>query len=143
MSDISGEQQSGRITLGHLVTTGVVSAMTAFAASLLFFHFFPQSSPVTHPLLVVDIVKLGASIAKVDENGGDSKLAADQAGQGLKALMERGYLVLDSRYVVTAPEHFYIQPQDLIANAPAIDAKAEAQSGYQPPILSRLPQPAK
>ena len=50
---------------GALVTTGIVSAVAAFSASLLYFHYFPQVEKTPAPIAVVDMVKLGLAVTQM------------------------------------------------------------------------------
>ena len=88
--------------LGALVTTGLVSAIAAFSATLLYFHYFPPVVEKPAPIAVVAMLK------------------------------EYGYIVLDSRMVITAPDVYMKKPSDLIEGAPDMD---NTQGGYVPPNL--------
>ena len=53
-------------------------------------------------------------------------------GHAIAMLKEYGYIVLDSRMVITAPDVYMKKPSDLIVGAPNMD---DAPSGYTPPNL--------
>ena len=55
--------------LGALVTTGLVSAIAAFSATLLYFHYFPPVVEKPAPIAVVDMVKLGMSVTQMSKEG--------------------------------------------------------------------------
>ena len=55
--------------LGALVTTGLVSAIAAFSATLLYFHYFPPVVEKPAPIAVVDMVKLGMAVTKMSGEG--------------------------------------------------------------------------
>lgn len=116
--------------LGALVTTGVVSAIAAFSASLLYFHYFPQVKKEPAPVAVVDMVKLGLAVTQMSNQGDAS--AFMNTGHAIAMLKEHGYIVLDSRMVIAAPDVYMKKPSDLIAGAPDLD---NAPGGYVPPNL--------
>lgn len=116
--------------LGALVTTGIVSAIAAFSASLLYFHYFPQVKKEPAPIAIVDMVKLGMSVTKMSKEGDAS--AFMNTGHAIAMLKEYGYIVLDSRMVITAPDVYWKKPSDLIVGAPDMD---NGPGGYTPPNL--------
>ena len=113
--------------LGALVTTGLVSAIAAFSATLLYFHYFPPVVEKPAPIAVVDMVKLGTKMS----GEGDAS-AFMNTGRAIAMLKEYGYIVLDSRMVITAPDVYMKKPSDLIEGAPDLD---NTPSGYTPPNL--------
>lgn len=122
--------------LGALVTTGVVSAITAFSASLLYFHYFPQVQERPAPIAVVDIVKMGMAVTKLTQEGQNN--AFSELAFALKELQNQGYIVLDSRMVLGAPDEYLRKPSDLMLGAPNYD---QAPSGYATPNLFEAPIP--
>lgn len=123
------------VGLGALITTGIVSAVIAFSGALLYFHYFPQVKELPAPVVVLDMVKLGASIAKMSEDGSDSKPALTNAGEGIAQLKAAGYIILDARYVISAPDQYVVEPSDLIPGAPDLDFG----SGYVRPDMQPIP----
>ncbi|MDO4937292.1 MAG: hypothetical protein Q4E62_05180 [Sutterellaceae bacterium] len=116
--------------LGALVTTGVVSGIAAFSASLLYFHYFPQVQDRPAPIAVVDMVKLGLAVTKVSGQGDTGAFV--NAGRAIAMLKEYGYIVLDSRMVIAAPDEYVKNPSDLVPGAPD---EVELTGGYVPPNL--------
>lgn len=116
--------------LGALVTTGLVSAIAAFSATLLYFHYFPPVVEKPAPIAVVDMVKLGMAVTKMSGEGDAS--AFMNTGRAIAMLKEYGYIVLDSRMVITAPDVYMKKPSDLIEGAPDMD---NTPGGYVPPNL--------
>lgn len=117
--------------LGALITTGIVSAVAAFSASLLYFHYFPPVPPEKPvPVAVVDMVKLGLSVAQMNKDGDTS--AFMNTGRAIAELTDMGYIVLDSRMVISAPPEYIREPSQLVAGAP--DAVG-LEGGYQAPKL--------
>lgn len=116
--------------LGALVTTGLVSAIAAFSATLLYFHYFPPVVEKPAPIAVVDMVKLGMSVTQMSKEGDAS--AFMNTGHAIAMLKEYGYIVLDSRMVIAAPDVYMKKPSDLIVGAPNMD---DVPSGYTPPNL--------
>lgn len=115
---------------GALVTTGIVSAVAAFSASLLYFHYFPQVEKTPAPIAVVDMVKLGLAVTQMSTNGDSS--AFMNTGRAIAMLKDYGYIVLDSRMVIAAPEEYVKTPQQLIPGAPDM---TDAPGGYVPPDI--------
>lgn len=124
-----GNQDRG-FGLGALVTTGLVSSIAAFSASLLYFHYFPQVQDRPAPIAVVDMVKLGVAVTKMSGDGDTS--AFMNTGRAIAMLKEYGYIVLDSRMVIAAPDAYVKNPSDLVPGAPDDVGLA---SGYNPPNL--------
>lgn len=123
MTDQTFAQEHKRTDLGtQLFTTGLVSAIAAVSATLLFLHFFPQTPPpAPMKIAVVDLGKIGLSIGKASVLGLDANRLSAEAGQSLKRLSEQGYIVLDARYVVNAPDKLRIEPNQLVQGMPSID----------------------
>jgi len=111
--------------LGALVTTGLVSAIAAFSATLLYFHYFPPVVEKPAPIAVVDM-----AVTKMSGEGDAS--AFMNTGRAIAMLKEYGYIVLDSRMVITAPDVYMKKPSDLIEGAPDMD---NTPGGYVPPNL--------
>lgn len=130
MTDNNTTTPTGSAGLGALVTTGIVSAIAAFSASLLYFHYFPQVKKEPAPIAVVDMVKLGMAVTQMSQEGDAS--AFMNTGHAIAMLKEYGYIVLDSRMVITAPDVYWKKPSDLIEGAPNMD---NGPGGYTPPNL--------
>lgn len=133
-SDASGNVQASLpnqgCSFGALFTTGFVSAAAAFSASLLYFHFFPQVEERPAPIAVVDMVKLGLAVTDMSAKGDASAFV--NTGHAIAMLKELGYIVLDSRMVITAPDIYVKNPSDLITGAPDM---TNAPGGYVPPDI--------
>lgn len=129
MSDTNSESRPG-FGLGHLITTGIVSAVGAFSASLLYFHYFPAVQVTPAPIAVVDMVKLGVAVSKMSAQGNAS--AFMNAGRAVAMLKEYGYIVLDSRMVVAAPDEYVKKPSEILVGA---DDSENITSGYVPPEI--------
>ena len=114
--------------LSSLITTGIVSAITAFSATLLYFHYFPQTQDKPAPIAIVDLVKLGTSITQMNQAGNSSAFL--NSGHAIAMLKEHGYIVLDSRMVITAPDQYVKKPSELVPGAPDMDFMP---GGYVPP----------
>ncbi|WP_443743199.1 hypothetical protein [Sutterella sp.] len=114
--------------LSALITTGFVSAVAAFSASLLYFHYFPQVKETPAPIAVVDMVKLGMAVTKMSADG--DQAAFLNAGRAVAMLKEYGYIVLDSRMVIAAPDHYVRTPAQIIEGAPDME---DGPGGYTPP----------
>ncbi len=117
-------------SLGAHVTTAILSASVAFSASLLYFHFFPQVQTTPAPVAVVDMVKLAAAIADMNAQG-DTE-AFMNSGHAIAMLKARGYVVLDSRMVIAAPDEYVMTPSELVVGAPEATSLG---GGYVPPNL--------
>jgi len=105
-----------------LFTTGLVSAIAAFSATLLFLHYFPQNPPQNEPkIAIVDLGKIGLAIGKASILELDTNRLSAEAGQAIKTLADNGYIVLDARYVVNAPKKLHLQPEQLVPGMPSID----------------------
>lgn len=115
---------------GALFTTGLVASIGGFCASLLYFHFFPQVEEKPVPIAVVDMVKLGMAVTQMSSNG--DQAAFMNAGRAVAMLKEYGYIVLDSRMVITAPDQYVKKPSDIIIGAPDIGGDGIS---YVPPAL--------
>ena len=122
------------VPVSALITTGIVSAVAAFSASILFLHYFPQCKPVSHPVAIVDVVKMGMEATKSAISGGNAEEMMTNAGLRIQELRRRGYIVLDARYVIAAPEDFVVKPSELI---PGADDSSSAITGYVPPNITR------
>ena len=129
MTDNTNNPTSGQ-SLGALVTTGIVSAIAAFSASLIYFHYFPQVKKEPAPIAVVDMVKLGLAVTKMSQEGDENAFL--NTGHAIAMLKEHGYIVLDSRMVIAAPDVYMKSPADLIDGAPRMDG---VPGGYVPPNL--------
>lgn len=129
MSDSQMPAKSHGSLSAH-VTTAVLSASVAFSASLLYFHFFPQVQTAPAPVAVVDMVKLAAAITDMNAQG-DTK-AFMNSGHAIAMLKARGYVVLDSRMVIAAPDEYVMTPSELVTGAPEETSLA---GGYVPPNL--------
>ena len=111
-----------------LFTTGLVSAIAAFSATILFLHYFPQTPPQNEPkVAVVDLGKIGLSIGKASILDMDTNRLSAEAGQAIKSLADKGYIVLDARYVINAPKKLHIQPEQLVPGMPSIDEPISAE----------------
>ena len=130
MSDSVQEGNNG-CGLGTLITTGVVSAIAAFSATLLYFHFFPPVKEKPLPIAVVDMVKLGTAVTQMSAQG--DAAAFVNTGHAIAMLTEAGYIVLDSRMVIASPEEYVKKPSDLLPGAPD---NTFLSGGYVPPILT-------
>lgn len=122
-------QQEGH-GFGALLTTGIVSAITAFSASLLYFHYFPQTEKTPAPIAVVDMVKLGLAVTEMSTKGDTAAFV--NTGHAIAMLKELGYIVLDSRMVIAAPDQYVKQPNELLVGAPDM---RDAPGGYVPPDI--------
>lgn len=118
-------------SLGALLSTGVIAALAGFAASLLYFHFNPQVKDTPPPIAVIDMVKLSASITKMTGEGGSAEAALQTAGESIAKLKAAGYIILDARYVIGAPDQYVMESWDLVPGAPEMSWG----SGYVRPML--------
>lgn len=121
---------SNGCSFGALFTTGFVSAVAAFSASLLYFHYFPPVEEKPAPIAVVDMVKLGLAVTEMSAKGDTAAFV--NTGHAIAMLKELGYIVLDSRMVITAPDIYVKDPSELIVGAP--DMKG-GPGGYVPPDI--------
>ena len=62
----------------------------------------------------------------------------DKAAETFKRLKGAGYLILDARLVIGAPDKYVMQPWDLVPEAPKLDFDL----GYTPPAMQTV-EPAK
>lgn len=122
-------QQQG-YGLSALLTTGFVSSVLAFCASLTYFHYFPQVQDKPAPIAVVDMVKLGMAVTQMSTEGDQSVFM--NSGRAIAMLQEAGYIVLDNRLVIAAPDQYIRKPSDLIPGAPDYDS---VEGGYAPPVI--------
>lgn len=113
------------------VTTAIISSIAAFSASLLYFHFFPQVKETPAPIAVVDMVQLAASITAMNAQG-DAR-AFMNTGHAIQMLKEHGYVVLDSRMVIAAPDEYVRTPSELVIGAP----DTGMSGGYVPPDITQ------
>lgn len=130
MSEIQTPEKQHSSLSAH-VTTAVISVCAAFSASLLYFHFFPQVKETPAPIAVVDMVKLAAAITEMNAQG-DTK-AFMNSGHAIAMLKARGYVVLDSRMVIAAPDEYVMTPSELVEGAPD---NLSLVGGYVPPNLT-------
>lgn len=130
MSDSVKDDTPPRLGLSAHVTTGVIASMMGFSATLLYLHFFPQVQTLPAPIAVVDMVRLGASVTAMHAQG-DAK-AFMNTGHAIAMLREQGYIVLDSRMVIAAPDVYVKKPSELVAGAPD---ETTITDGYVPPNL--------
>lgn len=118
-------------SVGAHVTTGIISACAAFSASLLYLHFFPQVEETPAPIAVVDMVKLAAAITEMNSQGDTA--AFMNTGHAIAMLKAHGYVVLDSRMVIAAPDEYVMTPSELVEGAPD---NLSLVGGYVPPNLT-------
>lgn len=128
MSEIPTEKRHS--SLGAHITTAIIASCAAFSASLLYFHFFPQVKETPAPIAVVDMVKLAAAITEMNTQG-DAK-AFMNSGHAIAMLKANGYVVLDSRMVIAAPDEYVMTPSELVAGA----SDNPSLGGYVPPNLT-------
>lgn len=117
MPDSTLQTSSGGASFGQLFTTGFVSAVAAFSASLLYFHYFPPADDKPAPIVIVDMMKLASDVSEAKTSGDASAFAT--AAHAVEMLKEQGLIVLDARSVVTAPEIYYGRPSGYLAPAAA------------------------
>ena len=122
-----------------LVTTGIVSALVAFAGSVLFQHYFQKPPEVTMPIAVVDMVQIGAEITKAAAAGGDTQAAFASSGERIAQLKAAGYIVLDARNVITAPDQYIVPTTAFVPNA---SNTPNPFAGYAPGAQITLPKEA-
>ena len=120
-----------------LVTTGIVSALVAFAGSVLFQHYFQKAPEVTMPIAVVDMVQIGAEITKAAAAGGDTQAAFASSGERIAQLKAAGYIVLDARNVITAPDQYVVPTTVFVPNA---GNTPNPFAGYAPAPQITLPK---
>lgn len=147
---VAAETHPAYASRSALVTTGIACTLLSFSASLLFFHFFPQTQivqqpapqivqqpaqpaqPIKMPFVVLDMVQMGAEITRIANSGGDPQGAFDAVGKYVADLAEQGYIVFDARNIIHAPESFKIKPSKIL---PGASDKPVVGSGYVPPNL--------
>lgn len=122
-----------------LVTTGIVSALVAFSASVLFQHYFQKLPEVTMPIAVVDMVQIGAEITKAAATGGDTQTSLAASGERIAQLKAAGYIVLDARNVITAPDQYIVPTTAFVPNA---SNTPNPFAGYAPGAQTTLPKEA-
>lgn len=114
-SPVSPEKSSG-VSLSACITTGVVSALVAFGASILFAHFVQQKPVQTKaPIAIVDMLQLATGIGKA--KGLDATQAYQQAGEAISRLEAQGMIVMDTRSIIAAPSVYKLLPSQLVPGA--------------------------
>lgn len=95
-------------------------------------HCFGRGRFLREPfvLSLVDMVKLGLAVTQMSTNGDSS--AFMNTGRAIAMLKDYGYIVLDSRMVIAAPDEYVKTPQQLIPGAPDM---TDAPGGYVPPDI--------
>lgn len=130
MSEIPIQERT-HSPLGAHIATATLSVCTSLSAALLYFHYFPSVKEIPAPIAVVDMVKLAASITEMNTQG-DTQ-AFMNTGHAIAMLKARGYVVLDSRMVIAAPDQYVMTPSELVTGAPE---NMELTGGYVPPNLN-------
>lgn len=104
------------VSMSACITTGVVSALVAFGASILFAHFV-QPKPVQPkaPIAIVDMLQLASGIAK--SKGIDATQAYQQVGEAIAQLENKGLIVMDTRSIIAAPDQYRLLPSQLVPGA--------------------------
>lgn len=131
------EKTNNDFSLAPLVVAALCGVLVAGVA-VYFYNTKTKTEDKSIPVAVVDMVKLSASIAKLTAQGGDGKAAMDKAAETFKRLKGAGYLILDARLVIGAPDKYVMQPWDLVPEAPKLDFDL----GYTPPAMQTV-EPAK
>ena len=100
-----------RSNLGALLTTGFVAAVLGFCASVLYFKAFPPVDDKPLPIVIVDMVKLSHDMTVAQKDGNGAAFAT--AAHAVSMLKEQGYIVLDSRMVLDAPDMYFGKLKDI------------------------------
>lgn len=121
------------VSLSACITTGVVSALVAFGASILFAHFV-QSKPAQPkaPIAIVDMLQLASGIAK--SKGIDASQAYQQVGEAIAQLENQGLIVMDTRSIIAAPDQYRLLPSQLVPGAD----DSGIVGGYDVPTLKEV-----
>lgn len=129
----NGARQFG---LGALVTTAAVTAMLSIAGSALITKHIVDTRQVDHPLAVVNMVQMASEITRLAAKGRDAEEMLEGLGNGINRLREVGYVVLDARNILSAPERYYVRPSQIIRGA-----SDKVAVGYEAPEI--VPKEAK
>lgn len=121
--------------LRALVVTGLISAVAAFACAAIFSCLTAPKPVAEHKIAVVDIVKMTGEVTKLALAGGNVEELMNGVANGMRDLAQQGYVILDARYVISAPDSYIIRPSRWVEGA---DDNSKI-GGYSAPTLGKTP----
>lgn len=133
---VSGDSQnkapSGGNNFLSLAATAVVAACMGFCSTVMYYKYFPPTPPKEPlPIAIVDMVQLGSALARMSSDGDDQAFIA--MGHAIAMLKESGFIVIDGRTVLAAPDEYLKKPSELVPGAPD-NALGLGFGGYKSPL---------
>ena len=127
------------VTLSTLITTAIVTGLVSMAATLTVVKFFPPA-PKEKPTqyAVVDMVRVATAIAQKSRSNEETEQLFAKSGESIRDLRNKGFILLDARMVIAAPEEKYLAPSDLI---PGVSNNNPIVGGWQPANPFKIPKP--
>lgn len=133
-SNTKQDKSARQYGLGALITTGVATALLSIAGSVLITHYTVANrlNTIEHPVAIVDVVRMASELARAASHAG-SKIddIVTNYAENLNRLKEAGYIILDARYTILAPDAYIVKPSELIPGA----SDENLRGAYQPPTI--------